>query len=61
MSRFKSRVVWVAVLAQIVIILQLTGVLTISQIEAVNGVAAAVIQVLVLFGILNNPTSSDSF
>jgi uncharacterized membrane protein len=60
-DRLKSKVVWVSVLAQIVIILQVTGVLEISQIEALNNVAIALIQVLVLFGVLNNPTDKDNF
>lgn len=60
-DRLKSKVVWAAVLAQVVVVLQLTGVLEISQIEVINGVATAVIQVLVLFGILNDPTSPDNF
>lgn len=60
-NRLKSKVVWIAALAQIVIILQLTGVLQISDIEIVNGVATAVIQMLVLFGVLNDPTSKVNF
>ena len=60
-NRFKSKVVWAAVLAQIVVILQLTGVLEISQISIINGVATAVIQMLVLFGILNNGTEKSKF
>ena len=60
-SRFKSKVVWLAVLAQVVVILQLTGLLQVSDIEIVNGVATAVIQILVLFGVLNNPTDKDNF
>ena len=60
-NRFKSKVVWAAVLAQVVVVLQLTGVLQMSDIEIVNGVATAVIQILVLFGILNDPTSKGEF
>ena len=60
-NRLKSKIVWIAALAQIVIILQLTGVLQISDIEIVNGVATAVIQMLVLFGVLNDPTSKINF
>lgn len=61
MERLKSKIVWVAALAQVIVILQLTGVLTISEIEIVNGVATAVIQMLVLFGVLNNPTDKKHF
>ena len=61
MNRLKSKVVWIAILAQVVIVLQLTGVLTISDIEIVNGVVTAVIQILVLVGVLNNPTNENGF
>ena len=60
-NRFTSKVVWAAVLAQVVIILQVTGVLEISQIEMINTVATAVLQILVLFGVLNNPTDGTEF
>jgi uncharacterized membrane protein len=60
-NRLKSKVVWLAVLAQLVIIAQITGVLTISQVEVINVSATAVIQILVLLGILNVPTDADNF
>lgn len=60
-DRLKSKVVWLAVLAQVIIIAQVTGVLTISQIEIVNTGATALIQIFVLFGILNSPTDADNF
>lgn len=58
-NRFTSVLMWSSVLAQTVIIMQVTGLLTISEIEIVNGVATAVLQILVLLGVLNNPTSKD--
>ena len=60
-DKLKSKVVWLAVLAQVVIIAQVTGILTISEIEIVNTGATAIIQILVLFGILNNPNSKTNF
>lgn len=60
-NRLKSKVVWMSVLAQAIIILQITGVLSITQIEAINVVATSILQILVLFGILNNPTDSNHF
>lgn len=57
MKRIKSNSTWLAILAQVVVILQVTGVLTMSQIDIVNGVATAFIQILVLVGILVNPTT----
>jgi len=60
-DRLKSKVVWMAILAQVVIVMQVTGVLPVSDIEIVNTVVTAVIQVLVLIGVLNNPTNSEKF
>ena len=60
-NRLKSKVVWLSILAQLVIIAQVTGILTISQIEVVNVSVTAIIQILVLLGILNNPTDAENF
>lgn len=60
-NRLKSKVVWIAILAQVVIILQVTNVLQVSDIEIVNTVATAIIQALVLVGILNNGTDPNNF
>ena len=60
-DRLRSKVVWMAILAQVVIVMQVTGVLPVSDIEIVNTVVTAVIQVLVLIGVLNNPTNSEKF
>lgn len=58
-NRFKSKIVWLAVLAQVIIVLQLTGALSISDIAIVNGVVVSLLEILSLFGILNNPTSAN--
>lgn len=60
-DRLKSKVVWMAILAQVVIVMQVTGILPTSDIEVVNVVVTAIIQVLVLIGVLNNPTNSEKF
>lgn len=60
-NRFKSPVVWATVLAQVLAILVALEVITPTQSQAVNDVIVAVLQVLVTFGILNNPVSPDSF
>lgn len=60
-NRFFSPVVWIAVVAQILSILIVLDVITIAQQEAINQVAAAILQVLVAFGVLNNPTNPDNF
>ena len=60
-NRFKSPVVWAAIVAQVVSILLLTGVIG----EALGGVLTAVVagmlEIGVLFGILNDPTDAQHF
>lgn len=60
-NRFYSPVVWIAVVSQILSILIIMGVINIDQQEAINQVAAAILQILTVFGILNDPTSPDQF
>lgn len=56
-NRFKNYGLWAAIVAQVMAILSLTGVLTVSEVEMVNNVIAAVLQILVTVGILINPTT----
>ena len=57
-ERLKSPVVWVAVLAQIVLILAYFS----PEIsETVKGIATPLIEIATLFGILNNPTEREEF
>ena len=58
-DRIKSKVVWVAVLAQIVLILNF--VLTPEQISAIQVIVMAVIECFTIFGILNDPTNKNGF
>ena len=60
-NRFKSPVVWAAVAAQILSILVLLDVIAPTQSETINAVVTAVLQMLVAFGVLNNPVTSDRF
>ena len=60
-NRFKSPVVWAAVVAQILSILVLLDVIAPTQSETINAVVTAVLQMLVAFGVLNSPTSADKF
>lgn len=60
-NRFKSPVVWGAVIAQVLSILVLMEVINPSQSEVINGVVVAVLQLLATFGILNNPVTPDKF
>lgn len=58
-NRFKSPVFWAAIIAQVLTILVLTGVIGSETSEAINNVVAAVLQALVVLGVLNNPTNKS--
>jgi uncharacterized membrane protein len=60
-NRFKSPVFWGAIVAQILSILVLTGVFDQTLSDVVQGVSAGVLQILVIVGLLNNPTNSQKF
>jgi uncharacterized membrane protein len=62
-SRWQSPVLWAAVVAQVITILQITGAFRAMGIDAgvVGDVAAAIMQILVLFGVLNDPTNKAGF
>jgi uncharacterized membrane protein len=62
-NRFKSWALWTAVAAQVIAILQLTGVFEKIGLDAgmIGDVVAGILQILVFFGILNNPTDSQKF
>lgn len=60
-NRFKSPVVWAAVVAQILSILIVLDVINVAQQETINQVVAAVLQLLIAFGVINNPTTPDKF
>ena len=60
-NRIKSPVLWAALVAQILSILVLLDVIAPTQSETINAVVAAVLQMLVAFGVLNSPTSADKF
>lgn len=60
-NRFKSPVVWAAVVAQILTILIVLDVINVAQQESINQVVAAVLQLLVAFGVLNNPRDAGNF
>lgn len=55
-NRFKSKVLWAAIVAQILALLVTVGVIDISTSAAIEGVAVAVLELLTIFGIVNNPT-----
>jgi len=62
-NRFNSKVLWSAIVAQVIALAQLTGVFEQIGLDAgvVGDFAAGVLQLLVLVGILNNPTDSEGW
>jgi uncharacterized membrane protein len=62
-NRFKSPVVWAAIVAQIISLGQLTGMWAKVGLDAgtIGDVAAGVIQLAVIVGILNNPENKTGF
>lgn len=62
-NRFKSPVFWGAVVAQIISIGQITGIWAKYGIDTgvIGDVVAGVLQLAVLFGLLNDPTTADRF
>jgi len=61
-SRWKSAVLWTAIVAQVIAILQLTGAFKAIGLDAgyVGNVTATVLQLLVIIGVVNNPTDPTS-
>lgn len=55
--RLKSPVFWSAVIAQMLSILVLFDVIDLNMSEAITNVVFALLELLVTFGILNNPTN----
>lgn len=60
-NRFKSPVLWGTIVAQVLALLVTVGVIDTGVSEAVEAVFAAVLNLLGVFGILNNPTSKNTF
>ena len=62
-NRFKSKVLWTAIAAQVIALLQLTGAFEAMGVDAglVGDIVAGVLQLLVLVGILNVPTDSENW
>ena len=60
-ERLKSPVTLAAIVGQIVTILLMVGAISTGAGDTVNNVTAGVIQLLVLFGVLNNPTHKANF
>jgi uncharacterized membrane protein len=62
-KRYRSKVVWVSVVSLILLILNTAGVFDkIGMSEtSVKIIADSILSILVLFGVLNNPTEGNEF
>ncbi len=62
-NRFTSPVFWMAVVAQIISLGQITGIWQKYGIDTgmIGDAVAGVLQLFVLFGIMNDPTTADHF
>ena len=60
-NRFKSPVLWSTLATQVLAILLLIGVIDIGQSTAVEGIIVGILEILTTIGILNDPTSADSW
>jgi len=58
-NRWRSPVLWSGVVAQVVSLLILLDVIDTGMGDTINQVAAGVLQLLTLFGIVNNPTNPE--
>lgn len=60
-NRLKSKVVWISIVSTVLLIFNQFGILDNSQLEILKNATDVVLSVLVVFGILNNPTTKDKF
>jgi len=60
-NRLHSPVVWASVAAQVLSVLVALGVVDTGLNETLNSVVTAVLQLLVVLGVLNNPTDGEGF
>lgn len=60
-NRFKSKVVWAAIVAQLFGLLVATGLIDTGMSAALETVALAILEMLVTFGVLNNPSDKQHF
>ena len=60
-ERWRSPVVWAAVAAQVLAVLVLVGTIGDGMGNVLNQIVAGVLELLVMFGVLNNPTDKENF
>ena len=62
-SRWRSKWLWAAIAAQVVALLAFTGVLEAIGVaeDWISSVIGGVLQLLVLLGVINNPTDKENW
>lgn len=60
-NRLTSPVVWSAIAAQLLAILVTLGLIDTGLSDSINALITALLNLLVTFGVLNDPTSKSSF
>lgn len=62
-NRWKSKVMWASIAAQVIVLLQLTGAFKALGIDAgvAGQIVAVILGILSTLGILNNPTDKENF
>lgn len=59
-NRFKSKVLWIGIITQVLSILIALGVIDMGVSGQVETVLVSICELFVSFGILNNPTSKNT-
>lgn len=60
-NRFKSPVLWSSLASQVLAMLIVLGVIDTGMSDAIKALVVALLDILGLLGILNNPTSKNTF
>lgn len=60
-NRLKSPVVWTAVISQIITIMMSIGLIDSQMSEVTQTIVTGILQVLIILGVLNNPTDITNF
>jgi len=61
MNRLKSKVVWASIASIILLFINQTGLVNDLQLDSLKNLIDVILSCLVVFGILNNPTTKDKF
>lgn len=59
-NRFKSPVLWTSLTSQVLAMLIVLGVIDTGMSDAIKALVVALLDILALFGIVNNPTSKNT-